>query len=192
MEAYNIIRIIVICISGICIYFGYKLFFLVTERQGKLKIEGKDAVVSLSDVGPGVFFALFGSIGMGVTLITQPYSVNTEELKTPEGVVTKVTNRTPASTSDGSISEIETLCVTDDVAKHFEQGLLIVKKLYEGKTASPFGEVDKEISEKAITFLQNTGAESNLVEIVKKSNSYHDYYFGVRVQMVLIYMHHKC
>lgn len=55
-------RILIVLGGILCIYFGYKLFYVVQLKQGEFKIKtGESYEVSLSDVAPGVFFALFGA-----------------------------------------------------------------------------------------------------------------------------------
>lgn len=55
-------RVVAVLIGGAAIYFGYRLFTLLPLRSrsdGEITLPG--ASVVLSKVGPGVFFALFGS-----------------------------------------------------------------------------------------------------------------------------------
>lgn len=57
-------RIIIVIIGGLCIYLGYQLFLnlpVQQEGEGRIKLPG-DISIYVSRVGPGVFFALFGSI----------------------------------------------------------------------------------------------------------------------------------
>jgi len=55
-------RILIVLGGILCIYFGYKLFYVVKLKQGEFKIKtGQNYELSLSDVAPGVFFALFGA-----------------------------------------------------------------------------------------------------------------------------------
>jgi hypothetical protein len=68
-------RIIVVCAGILSIYVGYKLFALVPERRegtGKMTLPG-GASFFLSKVGPGVFFALFGTGLIGYSA-TRPVS----------------------------------------------------------------------------------------------------------------------
>lgn len=70
-------RILAVCIGGMTIYLGYRLFFhLPFERdnQGELTLPGIKIV--LSRVGPGVFFAAFGSAVLVYSLL-QPVSIKT-------------------------------------------------------------------------------------------------------------------
>ncbi len=59
-----------IALSGaLCIYLGYRLFYIVTETQGRLSVStGHDQALQLQDVAPGVFFALFGAVILVVSL----------------------------------------------------------------------------------------------------------------------------
>ncbi|CAI8715638.1 hypothetical protein [Pseudomonas serbica] len=55
-------RILIVLGGILSIYFGYKLFYIVKLKQGEFKIKtGQNYELSLSDVAPGVFFALFGA-----------------------------------------------------------------------------------------------------------------------------------
>jgi hypothetical protein len=69
-------RIIAVLIGGFSIYLGYRLFFhLPFERskdKGELELPGVKIV--LSRVGPGVFFALFGTLVLYYSM-TNPVKV---------------------------------------------------------------------------------------------------------------------
>ncbi len=65
-------RIIAVVIAGISIYLGYRLFFhLPFEHTNEGQIELPGVKVVLSRVGPGIFFAAFGSIILYFSLTTQ-------------------------------------------------------------------------------------------------------------------------
>ncbi|MFX0199004.1 MAG: hypothetical protein ACFFCW_23015 [Candidatus Hodarchaeota archaeon] len=69
-------RMMVVIIGGIAIYLGYRLFALLpteSDSAGKIQLPGFSVV--LSRVGPGVFFAAFGSIFLYQSL-TKPVQVN--------------------------------------------------------------------------------------------------------------------
>jgi hypothetical protein len=57
-------RLAIVLIGGMAIYLGYRLFLAVkAEAAGEAKITlPHDVTVMVSRVGPGVFFALFGSM----------------------------------------------------------------------------------------------------------------------------------
>ena len=157
MESYNIIRIIIVLISGMSIYFGYKLFYLVTERQGTLKIEGKEATLSLQDVGPGIFFALFGSIVLIATLATQPYSefsrVTTANEKDKTNLLeVKEITRNPATVAGTSeFSNIENLCTDGFPETKLNEGIEIARKLFDAKKVAPYDTANVETKNSVIS-----------------------------------------
>lgn len=57
-------RFAIVLIGGMAIYLGYRLFLAVrAEAEGEARITlPHDVTVMVSRVGPGVFFALFGSV----------------------------------------------------------------------------------------------------------------------------------
>jgi hypothetical protein len=57
-------RLAIVLIGGMAIYLGYRLFLAVrADAEGEAKITlPNDVTVMVSRVGPGVFFALFGSL----------------------------------------------------------------------------------------------------------------------------------
>jgi hypothetical protein len=57
-------RLAIVLIGGMAIYLGYRLFLAVeAEAEGEAKITlPHDVTVMVTRVGPGVFFALFGSM----------------------------------------------------------------------------------------------------------------------------------
>src|SRR5574341_1112697 len=66
-------RIIAVLIGGLAIYLGYQLFIhLPTQMnsEGKIVLPG-DISVYLSRVGPGAFFALFGTIVVAASFYFQ-------------------------------------------------------------------------------------------------------------------------
>ena len=57
-------RLMVVVVGGLSVYLGYRLFLNLPEQkdsEGRLKLPG-DISIYLSRVGPGIFFALFGSM----------------------------------------------------------------------------------------------------------------------------------
>ena len=62
-------RLIGILIGGLSIYLGYRLFLsLPDRREGEGQLKLWDASIVLSRIGPGVFFALFGAVVVGLSL----------------------------------------------------------------------------------------------------------------------------
>lgn len=62
-------RIIAIAVGAMCIYLGYRLFSRIPEeKQGEAKIKFPgDVSIYIARVGPGVFFALFGAVIIGLS-----------------------------------------------------------------------------------------------------------------------------
>ncbi|MFC3282739.1 hypothetical protein [Litchfieldella rifensis] len=86
-------RILVVLFAGMAIYLGYRLFLAVPTQQdadGKVVLPGGTEVV-LSRVGPGAFFALFGTIALGMSLFYRvevtPLTMSSQELTVERGYV---------------------------------------------------------------------------------------------------------
>jgi len=63
-------RLLAVAIGGLAIYLGYRLFRLVPESkdsEGRVTFT-KDLSIVVSRVGPGVFFALFGALVVGLSI----------------------------------------------------------------------------------------------------------------------------
>jgi hypothetical protein len=81
-------RIIGVVIGGFSIYFGYRLFLAVKatgEGTAEVKLPG-DVTVMLCRIGPGVFFALFGTAVVGASLV---YPVRYRETEKVDGTIVK-------------------------------------------------------------------------------------------------------
>ena len=78
-------RIVAVLLGGMAIYLGYRLFFhlpFTQDNSGELQFPGVKVV--LSRVGPGVFFAVLGSVVLYYSLtnevrIVSQTSINTEQ-----------------------------------------------------------------------------------------------------------------
>jgi hypothetical protein len=67
-------RLLIVLFAGCSLLFGYLLFFRATSLQGDLEAKGGDKVyLRLRNVAPGVFFALFGS---GVLIVSLVYQIS--------------------------------------------------------------------------------------------------------------------
>ena len=63
---------IIIVIGGVCsLYFGFLLFRNNLEEKGDLEAKVKGFYLKLRDVGPGVFFGLFGAAILVFSTLTQ-------------------------------------------------------------------------------------------------------------------------
>jgi len=192
METYNLIRMLIVFVGGLNIYFGYKLFYLVTERQGKLKIEGKDATVSLSDVGPCVFFSFFGSIILVSVIVTQPYK---EITLTQNGVedLSKITQkiRAPASINKDMI-DISSMCVQKDYEDVFFEGvdLLDATKLFYQK--EPYKKFPEQDRKALIDYLDKSKSEPKIRNLAGKISDYTDCYHYLISYLFFFYLSHRC
>ncbi|MDX2440288.1 MAG: hypothetical protein QNK40_07010 [Desulfobacterales bacterium] len=54
-------RILIVAAATICILLGYKLFKIVSQQESEGKFKLGNLSVTLTKVGPGVFFSLFGA-----------------------------------------------------------------------------------------------------------------------------------
>jgi hypothetical protein len=80
VSMHGIERIAAVCLGGVAVYYGYKLFLTLptqTESNGKIKLPGMSVV--LSKAGPGLFFLAFGSLVI-LSSLFRPI-----EIKTPDG-----------------------------------------------------------------------------------------------------------
>jgi hypothetical protein len=68
--AFMVYRILIVSGGILSIYLGYRLFAIVQTKQGDFRIKtGQNLEIRLSDVAPGVFFALFGASVLAFSLI---------------------------------------------------------------------------------------------------------------------------
>jgi hypothetical protein len=83
-------RLIAILVGGFAIYLGYRLFFSVKvtgEGAAKVKLPG-DVTIMLSRIAPGVFFALFGAVVVGASLMN-PISYSEDEIESTDEKISK-------------------------------------------------------------------------------------------------------
>jgi hypothetical protein len=73
-------RVIAVIIGGLSIYLGYRLFRAVKATgEGAVEVRlPRDVTVMVSRVAPGVFFALFGAVVVGGSLVS-PVHYNESE-----------------------------------------------------------------------------------------------------------------
>lgn len=96
----DIERVIIVVIAGVAVYLGYRLFYIAKEKQGELKLNGKDYSFGISDVAPGIYFALFGSF----ILVSSLYS---KVENTQESTTTSTKGSTTVKTASRKIASIE-------------------------------------------------------------------------------------
>jgi len=205
MESYNIIRILITIIAGMSIFLGYRLFHLVTERQGQLKIQGKETKVSLGDVGPGIFFAFFGTFVLTVILYSQPYKE--QYTKSPNGDVTS--SRGPASVISDSIVEevpctidLYDLCVDSTYKKIYEEGisllmsfeeLCIEKWPNEDELSTALFKMKKQ---DLLSFFKKNKDNNEMQQLLENLNGYNsepkNYYIFLKSYLLYFYLRHPC
>jgi hypothetical protein len=96
-------RIIVLAAGTLFAVLGYRLFKIgYFEKAGELKAAWGNKNLSLKQVAPGVFFALFGAVIVAIGT-WKPISFTAQSLP-PEivGVLQKVINNEPVTDSDKS------------------------------------------------------------------------------------------
>lgn len=72
-------RLTAVLIGGLAIYLGYRLFQSVPEQRDSAgKLELPKLTIVFTRVGPGVFFALFGVVAVGLSLL-QPLQLGLPE-----------------------------------------------------------------------------------------------------------------
>lgn len=175
MESYNIIRLATVLVAAMSIYFGYRLFYIVTERQGKLKIQNQEYSLQLSDVGPGVFFALFGAVVIIIITIWQPYSEKTT-ISADGGIET--TSREPANSNNITFAEeLENLCVNTQVEAIFLQGTELLKRVEIEKMVQPHAALSEDIAIDFEHFIDSSNAPEKFRELYSGSSSNFEVYF---------------
>jgi hypothetical protein len=66
-------RLLIVCIGGGALWMGWQLFLrLQTEMDQTAEMSYKDLSVKLQRVGPGIFFALFGTALLGIAVYQLP------------------------------------------------------------------------------------------------------------------------
>src|SRR5262245_16195481 len=66
-------RCLIAAAGALSIYLGYRLFFVVLERQGELLVKtGEKVELKMRNVAPGVFFALFGAVILAAASLMHP------------------------------------------------------------------------------------------------------------------------
>jgi hypothetical protein len=95
-------RLLVVLFGGLAMYYGFKLFSMVSSHEGELSAKGSTWQFKMVRVGPGVFFGLFGTVIVTYALVQSPTI-----LRKSDGT-TEVRGGTPAVDASRS-SEIGTL-----------------------------------------------------------------------------------
>ncbi len=85
-------RLVAVMIGGMAIYLGYRLFFTIESGEGNARVSlPGDITIMISRVGPGVFFALFGTMVVAASFY---YAIKYQEISQSarEGTVIRELN----------------------------------------------------------------------------------------------------
>jgi len=130
-------RLLIVAVGAMCIYLGYRLFWSMREfksdGEGKVDLPGGISI-HLSRVGPGTFFALFGALIIGTSIVT-PLNIEVHEpASAPSGqsaaalpsIPTAVPSTSPVASISTSLSY-----ATDraDVAINDQQRAAVLRDL---------------------------------------------------------------
>lgn len=81
--------------ATLCIYFGFRLFYITEARGGDFEASTAWGKVRLARAAPGIFFTLFGCIVLIGALVSQSRFTRTAE-SAPAGASTSTTNKIEA------------------------------------------------------------------------------------------------
>lgn len=195
MEDYNIIRTLIVLISGMSILLGFLLFKIVTERQGQLKVSGNDSSLELSDVGPGVFFALFGATILVSVLITQPYS-ETTRAENPKKADSFYTTRDPASVTSYNDNELPPifayLSSKGMECDTLEEGIDYLAVLYKQSQSEPYAKLTDTEKEVLFDYLKQSNSNDIFIKNFNRSNLKIDTYYFFSSYLTNYYIKNMC
>jgi hypothetical protein len=106
-------RVLIVLAATLCIWLGYRLFqSLPTQHNAQGKLELPGAKLTMSKIGPGVFFALFGAL---VLWQGQEHALDTTDHRTAtvQGDVTRDTRGTYVGAGNDSQAALN---VQSDIA----------------------------------------------------------------------------
>ena len=87
-------RVLIVMIAGGAMYLGYRLFYITVTLQGAAEIAFKDYRVKLTNMGQGVFFAVFGACVLGYAL-SRPFDFKNQViLATPTDTTQPISKTT--------------------------------------------------------------------------------------------------
>lgn len=102
-------RLLIVIVSGLSLYLGYRLFGVNDDPKGILEAHTGDKLfLKMRNIGPGVFFALFGSVVL-VWVVRSPVDVTRPSTASGPSGPTAVTVRDamPAVSTGGKVSDTE-------------------------------------------------------------------------------------
>jgi hypothetical protein len=81
-----IIKIIIILVSGLCFFLGYKLFVKgIDKTSGDFEVEGRAGKIKLLSFAPGTFLFLMGTIMICFVVFRSSLTEKTNSPKNNEG-----------------------------------------------------------------------------------------------------------
>ncbi|WP_157695014.1 hypothetical protein [Pseudomonas arsenicoxydans] len=70
IQLFMIYRMLIVLGGCLCIFLGYRLFYVVQERQGDFKVKyGEDLNIQIRDMAPGTYFAFCGTAILVASLV---------------------------------------------------------------------------------------------------------------------------
>jgi hypothetical protein len=115
VESLRLAERILIAAGGILsVYLGYKLFYVSSLKEGSGSLKSSLFDVSLTKVGPGIFFALFGSFVMVTSLNA---SVSYQSTRTAEPTTSSNTQLVEASAKLLQVIDLTTNKLPDSPEK---------------------------------------------------------------------------
>ncbi len=99
-------RILIVLIGGLALYFGFRLFDKAIVSDSSLDAGTEKYYLRLKQIGPGVFFALFGTIVCLYTLFASPEVATTQS---PGGLSTTLKGGLPEPRGLGEKESLEIL-----------------------------------------------------------------------------------
>ncbi len=114
----SIERLGIIGVAGLSIWAGFRLFSIVTEAQASGRLEGQGFKFAMKNVGPGVFFALFGAMVLLYALASplQLAERKTASDGTSDGVITYGLSSQDKPSYKGAIAAINRIDLLADQA----------------------------------------------------------------------------
>ena len=108
----RVVERLVIAIGGIvCLWLGYKLFFLAASKSQditNMEAGGHGFSFKAERIGPGVFFALFGSLLLGYAAFTR-IDVSTESIRSVANASKTVENQPGTIVSPSMTEKVATV-----------------------------------------------------------------------------------
>lgn len=110
-------RLVAVIIGGMAVYLGYRLFHAIPhggDGEARVSLPGEVSIM-ISRVGPGVFFALFGTLVVAASLY---YAIKYDETTrtSPDGVTYTRTLSGIGNAGGGALVRREAVATVEEVA----------------------------------------------------------------------------